>query len=238
MIGSTQGRLVWLSAAAQLGGALRTPDSEATLKFLRAYRASPTHCPRCEGKKLYKLSAGGFRCPHCKYSFQEHAGRWLGRHRLPAKTWLAVLQGFELGLQVQELASLAGLSMPTASRVYRTVQLSLAALDQAWIPLVRAVAADGAVPSHFRVSAEGAGVKVEVLPEAEGGPSLELPPPSQDTPALRRFRLGVRSWRRLIPGRLALTLKDLELRANRPGPMFDVLLDALTRYVPAGLADA
>lgn len=237
MNGSVQGRLVWLSAAAQLGGALRTGDAEASLKLMQAYRASPTHCPRCDGKKLYKLSDGGFRCPGCRYSFKDHAGRWIGRHRLPAKVWLAVLQGFELGLQVQELAKLAGLSMPTASRVYRTVQLSLAALDPAWTPVVRAIASGGPVPTHFRVHREGHGIHVEVLPDSSDR-LLELPPKEVDDAVMRRFRISVRGWKRLIPARLALTLKDLEVRANHKGPLFEVLLDALTRYVPAGVADA
>lgn len=238
MNSSTQGRLIWLSAAAQLSGALKTNEGDATMKFMQAYRASPTQCPRCEGQKLYKLSDGGHRCPACKYSFQEHAGRWIGRHRLPPKTWLAVLQGFELGLQVQEIASLASLSMPTASRVYRTLQLSLASIDPAWIPIVRAASSGGPVPSHFRVSREGGAVKVSALPETIGGPILELPPVKEDDAAMRRFRIALRGWKRLIPARLALTLKDLEIRANRQGPLFDLLLDALTRYVPAGVADA
>ncbi len=233
-----QPRLGWLGAVAQLGGALKAGEEEASLRLVAAYASAPTHCPRCASAKLYKLSDGGRRCPGCRYSFREHSGRWIGRHRLPVRTWLAILRGFDVGLGVQELARLAGLSMPTMGRVHRTIQLSLAALDPDWLPVVLACEAGGPVPAGFIVRRIGAAVKVEVEASLDGQPSVAMPPPSTDDGVMRRFRLALRRWRGLIPERRALTLKELELRANGNGSLFDTMVDALTRYVPSGVAAA
>ncbi|MBI5201667.1 MAG: hypothetical protein HY925_08795 [Elusimicrobia bacterium] len=237
---STQARLGWLGAMAQLGGALKAGEEEAASRLTAAYASAPTRCPRCASGRLYKLGDGGRRCPGCKYSFREAAGRWIGRHRLPVRTWLAVLRGFDVGLGVQELAEMASLSMPTMGRVHRTIQLSLAALDPEWLPVVLACEAGAPVPAAFFVRRENGAVKVSVnLSAPAGEPArLDLPPPSADDAALRRFRLSVRRWRGLVSERRALTLKELELRVNLHGPMFDLLVDALTRYVPAELAAA
>ena len=235
---NAQPRFAWLGAVAQLGGALKAGDEEASARLLEAYAGAPTHCPRCSGTKLYALSDGGRRCPGCRYSFREHSGRWIGRHRLPVRSWLAILRGFDIGLGVQELARLSGLSMPTMGRVHRTIQLSLAALDPLWLPVVLACASGAPVPSRFAVRRSGGGLTVEIGPELGGPPSLDLPPPGDDDSALRRFRLSLRRWRGLVAERRALTLKELELRANLREPLFDTLLDALTRYLPAGVAAA
>lgn len=230
----------WAQALNELGVILRLDASQAELMLEEAARREPHRCRRCGNERIYRLGGARLRCAECRYSFRAFTGRWLGRHRLPARVWLAAIKCFELGLGARELAQVSDLSLPTAAELERTVQMALAALDPSWTSVVRAVASGGDVPRSFKIRQQGDGVKVEPLPEAGDDVRIDLPPAGATPDSLRAFRAGIRRWMRLPPDRLALKLKEWEMRSNRKSgaSLFDLALEALVRYMPAGVSDA
>lgn len=229
----------WAQALNELGVILRLDAAEAELMLEEACRREPPKCRRCGNEKIYRLNAGRLRCAECRYSFRSFTGRWLGRHRLPARVWLAAIKCFELGLGARELAQVSELSLPTAAELERTVQMALAAMDPSWTSVVRACASGGDVPRSFRIRHQGDGVKVEALPEEGEDVRIDLPPVGSTPDTLKAFRAGIRRWMRLPADRLALKLKEWELRSNRRGTsLFNLALEALVRYMPAGVSDA
>ncbi|MCX5789004.1 MAG: transposase [Elusimicrobia bacterium] len=213
----TRTATTWAQALNELGAILRLDTNQAELMLDEAARREPHHCRRCGNEdRIYRLSGGRLRCAKCRYSFRAFTGRWLGRHRLPATVWLAAIKCFELGLGAQELSQVAGLSL-----------------------LVRAVACGGNVTRAFKIRHQGDGIRVEPLPSAgDDEVRIDLPPAGQTADQLRVFRAGIRRWMRLSPDRLALKLKEWEVRSNRRGSLFELALEALVRYMPEGVADA
>ena len=228
----------WAQALSELGAILKLDATQAELMLEEATRREPHQCRRCGNERIYRLGGGRLRCAECRYSFRPFTGRWLGRHRLPATVWLAAIKCFELGLGARELAQVSELSLPTAAELERTIQMSLAALDPQWTSVVRAVASGGSVTRSFKIRQQGDGVKVEPLPEAGDDVRIDLPPAGATQDSLRAFRAGVRRWMRLPADRMALKLKEWELRSNRRTGLFELALEALVRYMPAGVSDA
>ena len=235
----TRTAVTWATALNELGAILRLDATQAELMLEDACRHEPTRCRRCGNEdRIYRLSGGRLRCAKCRYSFREFTGRWLGRHRLAAQVWLAAIKCFELGLGARELSQVAGLSLPTAAELERTVQMALAALDPTWTTVVRAVASGTEVTRCFKIRHQGDGIRVEPLPSAGEDIRIDLPPAGQTADQLRAFRAGIRRWMRLSPDRLALKLKEWEVRSNRRGSLFTLALEALVRYMPEGVSDA
>lgn len=232
----------WTRALNEIGVVLRLGDAEAEAMLDDVCSRRAATCLRCGHDKVYSLSGKRLltghrmRCAKCRYSFRQFTGRWLGRHRIPAKVWLAAIKCFELGLGAKELAQVAGMSLPTASELERTLQLALAATDPAWTNAVLACASGGNVPTAFRVRERGHGIKVDIIPDAEGTPRIELPQAEGASDAVRIFRAGVRRWMKLSADRMALKLKELEHR-SQGGSIFEAILEALARPVPAGLPE-
>ena len=228
----------WAQALSELGTILKMDATQAEMMLEEACRREPHTCRRCGNDRIYRLGGGRLRCAECRYSFRPFTGRWLGRHRLPATVWLAAIKCFELGLGARELAQVSDLSLPTAAELERTIQMSLAALDPQWTTVVRACASGGDVTRSFKIRQQGDGVKVEPLAEASDDVRIDLPPAGATPDSLRAFRAGLRRWMRLPPDRLALKLKEWELRSNKRTGLFDLALEALVRYMPAGVSDA
>lgn len=228
----------WAQALNELGAILKLDATQAEIMLEEACRREPHKCRRCGNERIYRLSGGRLRCAECRYSFRPFTGRWLGRHRLPATVWLAAIKCFELGLGARELAQVSELSLPTAAELERTIQMSLAALDPQWTSVVRACASGGDVTRSFKIRQQGDGVKVEPLAEAGDDVRIDLPPAGATPDTLRAFRAGLRRWMRLPPDRLALKLKEWELRSNRRTGLFELAIEALVRYMPAGVSDA
>lgn len=229
----------WAQALNELSGILRMDAAQADMMLEEACRHEAPRCRRCGAEKIYRLGGGRLRCAECRYSFRAFTGRWLGRHRLPARVWLAAVKCFELGLGSRELAQVAELSLPTAAELERTLQMALAALDPTWTGVVRACAMGKSVTRSYKIRQQGDGVKVEALPEAGDDVRVDIPPAGATQDSLKAFRAGIRRWMRLSPDRLALKLKEWELRSNRRGgSLFNLALEALVRYMPEGVADA
>ncbi len=96
--------------------------------FLRTLRgADGVACPRCGRPGAYALRDGRFRCRACRYTFNEFAGAWLDRVKLPPEYWLALLRHFAEGLPVEDIAQRLALSYATAFKACHTVRLAILA---------------------------------------------------------------------------------------------------------------
>jgi transposase len=84
-------------------------------------------CPRCEHKKLYKLSSGKHRCARCKYTFQDFSGRWINHGHLSCVQWLSLIKLFELELSVRKMAEQMNLAYNTAYQAVGTIRCSILA---------------------------------------------------------------------------------------------------------------
>ena len=76
-------------------------------------------CPRCNSRKLYKLSSGKRRCAKCKYTFHDFCGRRINHGRLSCVQWLSLIKLFELELSVRKIAEQMNVAYNT---VYNSVQ--------------------------------------------------------------------------------------------------------------------
>ncbi len=225
----------WTRALAELGVVLRLEPKEAEGMLDASCEGEPTRCRRCAGERLYALSGGRLRCAKCRYSFYKFTGRWLGRHRLPAKVWLAAIKGFELGLGAAEIAQVCDLSLPTAAELEKTIQMSLAVADADWVDVVKACDAGVGIPTHFEAAPKGAAFRVRPTGTGDSEPTVDMP---EDSPEpMRAFRAGVRRWAKLPSDRFALKLKEWEIRSTHAGSLFELALQALVRYMPAGVAE-
>lgn len=154
--------------------------------LLRAQRGEASAaCPRCGLPGAYGLRDGRFRCRGCRYTFQEFAGTWLGRVKLPPEYWLALLRHFAEGVPVDDMARRLLVSYATAFKACHTVRLAVlaeSAEDAALLLDERGEAVsfcpnlvDDAVQMHcvecrspvFRVSQDETGVSVRLLPQAK-----------------------------------------------------------------------
>ena len=87
-------------------------------------------CPKCNHRKLYKLSCGRRRWARCKYSFHDCSCRWIGRGHLSAIQWLSIMKFFELELSVRKMAAQMNLAYNTVYRAVRTIRCAILAHAQ------------------------------------------------------------------------------------------------------------
>lgn len=84
-------------------------------------------CPRCKGKKLYRLVDDRRRCSSCRYTFHDFSGRWLNQGNLTAGQWLRLIKLFELELSVRKIAQQLCLSYNTAYKAVHTIRAAILA---------------------------------------------------------------------------------------------------------------
>ena len=82
-------------------------------------------CPRCNSRKLYKLSSGKRRCANCKYTFHDFSGRWINHGRLSCVQWLSLIKLFELELSVRKMAEQMNLSYNTVYNAVRVIRCAI-----------------------------------------------------------------------------------------------------------------
>ncbi len=82
-------------------------------------------CPRCNSRKLYKLSSGKRRCTNCKYTFHDFSGRWINHGRLSCVQWLSLIKLFELELSVRKMAEQMNLSYNTVYNAVRAIRCAI-----------------------------------------------------------------------------------------------------------------
>ena len=84
-------------------------------------------CPRCNCRKLYKLSSEKRRCSQCKYTFHDFSGRWINHGRLSCVQWLSLIKLFELELSVRKMAEQMNLAYNTVYQAVRKIRCSILA---------------------------------------------------------------------------------------------------------------
>ena len=84
-------------------------------------------CPRCNNRKLYKLTTGKRRCSKCKYTFHDFSGRWVNYGRLSSVQWLSLLKLFELEQSVRKIAEQMNLAYNTAYKAIETIRYAIIA---------------------------------------------------------------------------------------------------------------
>ena len=84
-------------------------------------------CPRCNTRKLYKLSSGKRRCSRCKYTFHDFSGRWINHGHLSSIQWLSLIKLFELELSVRKMSEQMNLAYNTVYQAIRTIRYSILA---------------------------------------------------------------------------------------------------------------
>jgi transposase len=84
-------------------------------------------CPRCNYRKLYKLSSEKRRCSRCKYTFHDFSGRWINHGRLSCVQWLSLIKLFELELSVRKMAEQMNLAYNTVYQAVRKIRCSILA---------------------------------------------------------------------------------------------------------------
>jgi transposase len=84
-------------------------------------------CPRCNCRKLYKLSSEKRRCSRCKYTFHDFSGRWINHGRLSCVQWLSLIKLFELELSVRKMAEQMNLAYNTVYQAVRKIRCSILA---------------------------------------------------------------------------------------------------------------
>ena len=84
-------------------------------------------CPRCKGKKLYRLADDRRRCSSCRYTFHDFSGRWINQGNLTAGQWLRLIKLFELELSVRKIAQQLRLSYNAAYKAINTIRAAILA---------------------------------------------------------------------------------------------------------------
>jgi transposase len=87
-------------------------------------------CPACEHHPVYRLGEGRYRCGRCGYTFGDFTRTWFGQSRVAWKTWLWLLKLFELEVTAYQAAHQAGVSYPTALRIYTTIRRAILAQEE------------------------------------------------------------------------------------------------------------
>lgn len=85
------------------------------------------YCPRCKGKKLYRLADDRRRCSSCRYTFHDFSGRWINQGNLTAGHWLRLIKLFELELSVRKIAQQLCLSYNAAYKSVHTIRAAILA---------------------------------------------------------------------------------------------------------------
>lgn len=87
-------------------------------------------CPRCNSRKLYRLSDGRRRCSRCKYTFHDFSGRWINRGDLSCGEWLRLIKLFELEVSTRKMSQQLGISYNTAYKAITTLRMAIVAHAQ------------------------------------------------------------------------------------------------------------
>ena len=84
-------------------------------------------CPRCNQRKLYRLSDERRRCSRCKYTFHDFSGRWINHGRLTCIQWLSLIKLFELELSVRKMSEQMNLAYNTVYIAIQNIRCAIVA---------------------------------------------------------------------------------------------------------------
>ena len=134
-------------------------------------------CPGCQGRVIYRLTEGRFRCGRCRYPLGALTGTWLGQSRVALSTWLWLIKLFELAGTARQAAIQVGVSYPTALRAFTTLRRAILAQEAPGL-LRREVEADESDVGGVRTGNRGAAGKIPVfgILERQGRVSVTVVP--------------------------------------------------------------
>ena len=93
--------------------------------LVKCFKNHQRFCPRCNSRKLYKLSDERCRCSRCEYTFHDFSGRWINRGRLSCVQWLSLIKLFELEVSVRKMFRQMSLSYRAVYRAVSAIRLSI-----------------------------------------------------------------------------------------------------------------
>ena len=82
-------------------------------------------CPKCGGKKLYKLSDDRRRCSVCRYTFHDFSGRYINLCRLTYVQWLSVVKLYELEVTTKQISEQLRISYKTVYKAVDIIRLAI-----------------------------------------------------------------------------------------------------------------
>jgi transposase len=94
------------------------------------WKGGHSFCPRCGGRKVYRVRRQKYRCKHCWYEFSDWSGRWIGQLRITARDWLRIVKLFELEVSALRACKQVALSYPTVLKGFNLIRKSIAASSE------------------------------------------------------------------------------------------------------------
>ena len=114
---------------------IRTENTARLFLVKYCWKNGRRFCPRCQGRKIYRIVGKRFRCKQCSYTFHDFTGRLINQVRIGYKTWLWVIKLFELELSARKIAEQTGLSYPTVLKAVHLIRESIILASSASEPL-------------------------------------------------------------------------------------------------------
>ncbi|MBI4828427.1 MAG: IS1595 family transposase [Nitrospinae bacterium] len=107
-------------------------SENSALRHLRRarYKKGRVFCHACNGRIVYRLAEGRYRCARCRHTFGPLTGTWIAQSRVGLTTWLWLVKLFELEVTAHQAALQAGVSYPTALRVFTTIRRAILAGEE------------------------------------------------------------------------------------------------------------
>lgn len=85
------------------------------------------YCPRCGGRKLYKVAGGKRRCARCLYTFHDFSQRFINGCAFSFQQWLWFLKLFALNVSSGEIATQLKVSYATVLKANDLVRRAILA---------------------------------------------------------------------------------------------------------------
>jgi transposase len=101
------------------------------------WKGGRVFCPRCDGRKVYKVRRQKYRCKSCWYEFSDWSDRWIGLLRITARDWLRIIKLFELEVSALKASTQVALSYPTVLKGFNLIRKSIAASSEDGKLLIR-----------------------------------------------------------------------------------------------------
>src|SRR4030066_963537 len=159
--------------------------------LVKCFKNHQRFCPRCNRRKLYKLSDERYRCSRCEYTFHDFSGRWINQGRLSCVQLLSLIKLFELEVSVRKMSQQTCLSYRAVYRAVSAIRLSILShakdaegllggeieIDESYFggrrKGNRGRGAAGKIPV-FGILERGGKVRVEVVQNVTGESLLEM----------------------------------------------------------------
>ena len=104
---------------------LLTNDKKAKT-FLKKFRwTKGVVCPKCNDKKIFKLSDGRYKCRQCFNRFSDFSGTYLAHNKIPFNKTILLMKLFLMELTARKAAKEANLSYRTCLNFFDTCRSAI-----------------------------------------------------------------------------------------------------------------